>query len=151
MRIALYQPDIPQNTGTIMRLAACFGVALDIIEPCGFILSDAKLRRAGMDYADRVNLDRHASWSGFQEARTPGRLVLLTTKATQTLTEFTFRPDDLLLFGAESSGVPDSVHAVVDAEVRVPMHPRERSLNVAVCAGIALWEGLRQTGLLGEG
>jgi tRNA (cytidine/uridine-2'-O-)-methyltransferase len=148
MRLALYQPDIPQNTGTIMRLAACFGVALDIIEPCGFILSDTKLRRAGMDYASRVELKRHESWDRFQESRVPGRLVLLTTKATQPLTDFVFRADDLLLFGAESSGVPDSVHAVADAEIRVPMRQGERSLNVAVCAGIALWEGLRQTGTL---
>lgn len=151
MRLALYQPDIPQNTGTIMRLAACFGVALDIIEPCGFVLSDTKLRRAGMDYADRVDYVRHASWARFLEARAPGRLVLLTTKATQTLTRFAFRPDDLLLFGAESSGVPDAVHQTVDAEVRVPMRSGERSLNVAVCAGITLWEGLRQGGLLDEG
>jgi tRNA (cytidine/uridine-2'-O-)-methyltransferase len=151
MRIALYQPDIPQNTGTIMRLAACFGVPLDIIEPCGFVLSDAKLRRAGMDYAGRVDLVRHGSWARFHEARTTGRLVLLTTKAAQPLTEFAFQPDDVLLFGAESTGVPDEVHAAVDAEVRIPMRPGERSLNVAVCAGIALWEGLRQCGLSGEG
>jgi tRNA (cytidine/uridine-2'-O-)-methyltransferase len=151
MRLALYQPDIPQNTGTIMRLAACFGVALDIIEPCGFVLSDTKLRRAGMDYAGRVALTRYISWDRFRETREPGRLVLLTTKATQTLTEFVFEPDDLLLLGAESSGVPSDVHEAVDAEIRVPMRGGERSLNVAVCAGIALWEGLRQTGALDDG
>jgi tRNA (cytidine/uridine-2'-O-)-methyltransferase len=145
MRLALYQPDIPQNTGTIMRLAACFGVPLDIIEPCGFVLSDTKLRRAGMDYAGRVDMVRHASWEQFQEREQPGRLVLLTTKATTSLADFRFHADDTLMLGAESSGVPDSVHAVVDAAVRVPMRAGERSLNVAVCAGIALWEGLRQT------
>jgi tRNA (cytidine/uridine-2'-O-)-methyltransferase len=145
MRIALYQPDIPQNTGAIMRLAACFGVPLDIIEPCGFVLSDAKLRRAGMDYARRVDLVRHESWERFRADRTAGRVVLLTTKATVTLAEFAFRPDDLLLFGAESSGVPDAVRAAADAEIRVPMRAGERSLNVAICAGIVLWEGLRQT------
>ena len=145
MRVALYQPDIPQNTGTIMRLAACFGVSLDIIEPCGFVLSDTKLRRAGMDYAGRVDLVRHASWERFRQDRAPGRLVLLTTKAEQSLEDFAFHADDTLLFGAESSGVPKEVHAVVDAELRVPMRTGERSLNVAVCAGVALWEGLRQT------
>lgn len=150
MRLALYQPDIPQNTGTIMRLATCFGVPLDIIEPCGFVLSDAKLRRAGMDYAGRVDLVRHTSWERFQRRETPGRLVLLTTKADTTLADFDFRADDTLLFGAESSGVPETVHAVVDAAVRVPMRPGERSLNVAICAGIALWEGLRQTQGFGD-
>jgi tRNA (cytidine/uridine-2'-O-)-methyltransferase len=145
MRLALYQPDIPQNTGTIMRLAACFGVALDIIEPCGFILSDAKLRRAGMDYADRVLVERHASWDKFQEHREAGRLVLLTTKFEARLDEFQFTSDDILLFGAESSGVPDTVHATAQARVGVPMQPLERSLNVAVCAGIVLWEALKQT------
>jgi len=145
MRLALYQPDIPQNTGTIMRLAACFGIALDIIEPCGFALSDAKLRRAGMDYAGRVDLVRHASWERFQNTRAVGRLVLLTTKSDVSLPDFVFRSDDVLLFGAESSGVPDSVRAVVDAHTRISMRAGERSLNVAVCAGIALWEGLRQT------
>lgn len=145
MRIALYQPDIPQNTGTIMRLAACFGVPLDIIEPCGFVLSDSKLRRAGMDYADRVELARHASWERFQARNAPGRLVLLTTRAETSLADFAFGADDTLLLGAESSGVPEEVHAAVDAAIRVPMRAGERSLNVAVCAGIALWEGLRQT------
>jgi tRNA (cytidine/uridine-2'-O-)-methyltransferase len=145
MRLALYQPDIPQNTGTIMRLCACFGVPLDVIEPCGFVLSDTKLRRAGMDYADRVRINRYASWSKFQGTRAPGRVVLLTTKAEVPIQEFRFQIDDLLLFGSESSGVPDSVHSVVDARIRVPMRPGERSLNVAVSAGIVLWESLRQT------
>ena len=145
MRLALYQPDIPQNTGTIMRLAACFGIALDIIEPCGFVLSNAKLRRAGMDYADRVLVERHASWDKYQTHRDGGRLILLTTKFEVRLDEFKFISDDVLLFGAESSGVPETVHASVQARVGVPMQPLERSLNVAVCAGIVLWEALRQT------
>jgi len=146
MRLALYQPDIPQNTGTVMRLAACFGVALDVIEPCGFIFSDSKLRRAGMDYAGRVDLTRHASWDAFLADRPQGRLVLSTTKACESLSGFSFEPADILLFGAESSGVPDDVHARADARVKVPMRPGERSLNVAVCAGIVLWEAVRQTG-----
>ncbi len=151
MRIVLFQPDIPQNTGTIMRLAACFGVPLDIIEPCGFVLSDARLRRAGMDYAGRADLSRHDSWERFLEDRMSGRLVLLTTKASTTLDDFSFRNNDLLLFGAESSGVPDTVHDAADAELRIPMRAGERSLNVAICAGIAVWEALRQTGMLRDG
>ncbi|MDE0811829.1 MAG: tRNA (cytidine(34)-2'-O)-methyltransferase [Alphaproteobacteria bacterium] len=151
MRLALYQPDIPQNTGTIMRLAACFGVTLDIIEPCGFVFSDSKLRRAGMDYADRVLVERHASWEKFLEDRASGRLVLLTTKSTAPITDFTFQVDDLLLLGSESSGVPDSVYEAVDGRLRIPMRSGERSLNVAVCAGIALWEALKDTGSLPSG
>lgn len=149
MRLALYQPDIPQNTGTIFRLAACFGVALDVIEPCGFALGEARMRRAGMDYLDRVDWTRHASWDRFRAERAPGRLVLLTTKAATGLDRFAFRPDDILLLGRESAGVPDEVRAVADAELRIPMAPGLRSLNVAVSASIALWEALRQTRFAG--
>jgi tRNA (cytidine/uridine-2'-O-)-methyltransferase len=150
MRLALYQPDIPQNTGTIMRLAACFGVALDIIEPCGFIYSDTKLRRAGMDYAALATVERHVSWGAFQAERTPGRLLLVTTKAAAPIQEFDFRLDDTLLLGSESSGVPNLVRDAVDEAIRVPMRAGMRSLNVAVCAGIVLWEAARQVGLLAE-
>ncbi|MDA1310925.1 MAG: tRNA (cytidine(34)-2'-O)-methyltransferase [Proteobacteria bacterium] len=146
MRLALYQPDIPQNAGTIMRLAACFGIPLDVVEPCGFIFSDTKLRRAGMDYAERAVIDRHSSWEVFQASRAPGRLLLMTTKAAVSIADFEFQPDDILMLGAESSGVPEVVHQAVDARVRVPMRQGMRSLNVAVCAGIVLWEAMRQTG-----
>ncbi|WP_193183514.1 tRNA (cytidine(34)-2'-O)-methyltransferase [Nisaea sediminum] len=140
MRIALYQPDIPQNTGTILRLAACFGVGVDIIEPCGFALSDARMRRAGMDYVDHVDWKRHISWERFKDDRTSGRLVLLTTKAADPLQEFSFSESDTLLFGRESAGVPDEIHAAADARVLIPMRHGLRSLNIAVSASIALWE-----------
>ncbi len=146
MRIALYQPDIPQNTGTILRLAACFGVPVDIIEPCGFALSDARMRRAGMDYIDHVDWSRHNSWERFLEQRPSGRLVLLTTKADASLQDFIFNADDTLLFGQESAGVPDAVHNRADARVSIPMQRGLRSLNLAVSASIAAWEALRQTG-----
>ncbi len=147
MRLALYQPDIPQNTGAILRLAACMGVAADIIEPCGFIWSDRHLRRAGMDYLAHVRLTRHASWEAFVTARSgAGRLVLLTTRAPITHTEFSFRPDDTLLLGRESAGVPDGVHEAVDARIRVPLAAPARSLNVALAAAMVLGEALRQCG-----
>ncbi|MEQ8331952.1 tRNA (cytidine(34)-2'-O)-methyltransferase [Nisaea sp.] len=149
MRIALYQPDIPQNTGTILRLAACFGVSVDIIEPCGFALSDARMRRAGMDYIDHVDWIRHSSWERFLEQRTPGRLVLLTTKADQSLQKFVFEKGDTLLFGRESTGVPADVHDHADARIAIPMRKGLRSLNLAVCASIATWEALCQTGMTG--
>ena len=146
MRLALYQPDIPQNTGTIIRLAACLDVPLDVIEPCGFVFSDAKLRRAGLDYAERAVVARHRSWDAFRRLGPKGRLVLVTTKAAQSIAAFKFQSDDILLLGAESSGVPGAVHDAADAHVRVPMRDGMRSLNVALCAGIVLWEALRQTG-----
>lgn len=144
MRLALYQPDIPQNTGALLRLAACLGLEVDLIEPAGFILSDRRLRRAGMDYLDRVPLTRHASWEAYERAR-EGRLVLLTTKADRTFTEFAFEPGDTLLLGRESAGVPDAVHTRADARIRVPMVPGARSLNVALAASMVLSEALRQT------
>ena len=151
MRLALYQPDIPQNTGTIVRLAACLGVGVELIEPAGFLLGDRQFRRAGLDYLERAALRRFSSWETFLATRDPGRLVLLTTKAELAHLHFAFRADDTLLLGRESAGVPEDVHATADARVRVPMHPGARSLNVAIAAAIALGEALRQTrGWLGE-
>lgn len=147
MQIALFQPDIAGNVGTILRTAACFGVPAHIIEPCGFPYSDSALKRAGMDYAVRANASRHADWAAFQESpQTKGaRLVLLTTAGATALPDFAFAPDDMLLLGAESSGVPPYIHDAADARVMIPMCAGFRSLNVAVAAGIALAEALRQT------
>ena len=146
MRLALFQPDIPQNTGTIMRLTACFGIPLDIIEPCGFILSDAKLRRSGMDYLNLANIKRHVSWDAFIKERKQSRLVLITTRAEDSLNRFAFDDNDTLILGRESSGVPQAVHNAIPEKVRIPMDKKARSLNVSVAAGIILWEALRQTG-----
>ena len=148
MRLALYQPDIPQNAGSLMRLCACLGVALDIIEPCGFLLSDRNFRRAGMDYAARTDIHRHVSWARFLDGRAsgpPNRLVLLTTRAAQPYAGFVFRPDDTLLVGRESAGVPEEVHQAADARLLIPMIPGMRSLNVAQAAAMVLGEALRQT------
>jgi len=144
MRLALYEPDIPQNTGSLLRLAACLGLGVDLIEPAGFVLSDRKLRRAGMDYIDLVPLRRHESWTVFDRTH-KGRLVLLTTRADRSFLDFAFAPDDTLLLGRESAGVPNSVHARADACLRVPMVPGARSLNVALAAAMVLSEALRQT------
>jgi tRNA (cytidine/uridine-2'-O-)-methyltransferase len=149
MRLALFEPDIPQNAGTMMRMAACLGVAVDLIEPCGFFVDDRRLRRAGMDYLARAALHRHPSWQAYRATREnggQGRLVLLTTRAEVAYTGFRFRADDILMVGRESRGVPDPVHAAADARVRVPMVAGNRSLNVAVAAAIVLGEALRQTG-----
>jgi tRNA (cytidine/uridine-2'-O-)-methyltransferase len=146
MRIGLYQPDIPQNAATIIRLAACLGVAVDVIEPAGFLLGDRHFRRASLDYRALARLRRFSSWRAYQEDREPGRLLLLTTRGETTYTSFRFQPDDVLLLGRESSGVPDEVHAAADARLRVPMLPAARSLNVAVAAAMVLGEALRQTG-----
>jgi len=147
MHLALYQPDIPQNTGAILRLGACLDVAVDLIEPCGFVWSDRRLRRAGMDYLEGVTLSRHASWAAFQAARatTGSRLVLLTTQGDVRYDAFAFRPTDTLLVGRESAGVPQEVHAAADARVVIPLAPPARSLNVALAASIVLSEALRQT------
>lgn len=145
MRIALFQPDIAGNVGAILRLSACFGVTVDIIEPCGFPFSDRALRRAGMDYAAAVAIHRHADWDAFEQQR-EGRLVLLTTRGGTRLDQAKFRTGDVLLFGSESAGAPPYVHEIADLEVRIPLQPGFRSLNVAVTAGIALAEALRQTG-----
>jgi tRNA (cytidine/uridine-2'-O-)-methyltransferase len=149
MRLALYQPDIAGNVGTILRLTACLGVPCDIIEPCGFPFSDKALKRAGMDYATVANVQRHNDWDAFRAA-SPGRLVLMTSKGSQSLFEAEFRADDIVLMGSESAGVPDDIHAAADLRIRIPMATGFRSLNVAVAAGIALAEALRQTGQLPE-
>lgn len=145
LRLALYQPDIPQNAGSLMRLCACLGVAMDIIEPCGFLLTDRNFRRAGMDYRDGTDLTRHPSWEGFR-AQAPGRLLLLTTQAARPYAGFAFRPSDTLILGRESAGVPESVHQAADERLLIPMRPGMRSINVAQAAAMVLGEGLRQTG-----
>lgn len=146
MRIALYQPDIPQNTGTILRLGACMGVSISIIEPCGFPFSDRGLKRAGLDYLLKSDISRHESWDSFLADRPKGaRIVLLTTKGAVPYTRFHFEPDDILLLGRESAGVPDAVHNVADARIIVPMMAETRSLNVAIAAAMVLGEALRQT------
>lgn len=145
MRIALYQPDIAGNVGTVLRLAACLDVAVDLIEPMGFPFGDRALKRAAMDYADRVRVTRHADWATFRSAAS-GRIVLATTRGATRLNHFTFQADDILLFGSESAGVPESVHACADARVRIPMVPALRSLNVAISCAMILGEALRQTG-----
>ena len=148
MHIALFQPDIPQNTGTILRLCACLGVSAHIIEPAGFAISDRHFRRAGMDYLDHVALTRHDSWSKFEEWRNEMglRLVLFTTRAAGSYLDFRYQGDDILLFGRESAGVTDAVVAAADARVVIPIRPSLRSLNVAMSAAMALGEALRQTG-----
>tara|TARA_B100000925_G_scaffold189866_1_gene143576 strand:+ start:3100 stop:3549 length:450 start_codon:yes stop_codon:yes gene_type:complete len=148
MRLALFQPDIPQNTGAIIRLTACFGIPLDIIEPCGFILSDTKLRRSGMDYLNLAKIERHISWDAFIKERKQSRLVLITTRAEDSLKQFAFDDNDTLILGRESSGVPQEVHNAIPEKVRIPMDKKARSLNVSIAAGIILWEALRQTGTL---
>lgn len=144
MRLALFQPDIPGNVGTILRLAACFGIPVDIIEPCGFPFSDKRLRRAGMDYAPAAEIVGHGDWKSFAAQRA-GRLVLLTTRAAVRLPDARFQADDILLLGSEGAGVPDHVHDAADLRVRIPLQAGFRSLNVAVAAGIALAEAMRQT------
>jgi tRNA (cytidine/uridine-2'-O-)-methyltransferase len=147
MRIALYEPDIPQNTGTILRLAACLGVEAHIIEPAGFATSDRAFRRAGMDYLDQVTLQRHVSWAAFEAWRQAQRLrlVLFTTATELSYLDHAYRPDDVLLFGRESSGVPEAVHQAADARLRIPMRPGLRSINVAMAAAMVLGEAMRQT------
>lgn len=148
MRLALYQPDIAQNTGTMLRLAACLGVGVDVIAPTGFDMTDRALRRAGLDYLAHVEIARHASFADFEMARqrSGSRLVLLTTQAELPYTSFAFRVSDTLLVGRESAGVPETVHSAADARLRIPIRPGLRSLNVAVAAAMALGEALRQAG-----
>ncbi|TDQ30466.1 tRNA (cytidine(34)-2'-O)-methyltransferase [Phyllobacterium brassicacearum] len=149
LRIALYQPDIPGNTGTILRMAACFGIGVDVIEPAGFDLSDRALKRAGMDYLEKAVLTRHADWKQFQEwrLREKHRLLLFSTKAAVPYTQFAFRKGDILLLGRESAGTPDDVHRAADARLIIPMVPGARSLNLALSAAIAAGEALRQLSL----
>ena len=147
MRIALFQPDIPQNTGTILRLSACLAVGVDIIEPCGFVFDDKRMRRAGMDYLNDVDLVRHGSWNVFHETcrQSNRRVLLLTTKSEQSYMDFSFQATDVLLVGRESAGVPCDVHNAADARLTIPMAPAMRSINVAMSAALVLGEALRQT------
>ncbi|MCZ6605465.1 MAG: tRNA (cytidine(34)-2'-O)-methyltransferase [Alphaproteobacteria bacterium] len=149
MRLALYEPDIPQNAGAMMRLAACLGVAMDIIEPCGFVLSDRHLKRAGMDYLALLDLATHRSWTDYVEARRAdpgaGRLILLSTGGHVAYTKFAFDAGDTIIMGRESAGVPPNVHDTVDAVLVVPLVAAARSLNVVTAAAMVLGEALRQT------
>lgn len=146
MRLALYEPDIPQNLGAFIRLTACLGVALDVIEPCGFPVDDKRIRRAAMDYYDAASLIRHASWARFRQDRAPGRLILLTTAGETTFPQLQFQTGDTLLLGRESAGVPPDVHEAADLRLRIPLNKGLRSLNVALAATMVLTEALRQTG-----
>jgi tRNA (cytidine/uridine-2'-O-)-methyltransferase len=145
MRLALFQPAIPQNVGACIRLSACFGVELHIVEPAGFRFDDRAMKRAALDYGPLAHMIRHADWEAFQSTRGAGRLILFTTRGATSLTGFAFQPDDTLLFGSEASGAPAFVHAAADARVFIPIRPGARSLNLSVSAGIGLFEGLRQT------
>jgi tRNA (cytidine/uridine-2'-O-)-methyltransferase len=145
MKVAIFQPDIAQNAASLIRLGACLDVAVDIIEPCGFVFADKGFRRAGMDYLEKAAVTRHLSWSAFLEKRSFGRIVLLTTRASEPYTDFAFRPDDTLLLGRESAGVPDEVHATVDARLCIPLRTGLRSINVAQAGAMVLGEALRQT------
>jgi tRNA (cytidine/uridine-2'-O-)-methyltransferase len=144
IEIALYQPDIPPNAATILRMGACFGLTVRIIEPAGFIWTDSAFRRAGLDYLDRARVIRHPSWEGFREQTRGQRIILMTTRATLPYTEFTFIPRDIILMGRETSGVPREVHASADARLVIPIVPGNRSLNVAIACAIVTGEALRQ-------
>jgi tRNA (cytidine/uridine-2'-O-)-methyltransferase len=147
LRLALYEPDIPQNTGALLRLAACFGVAIDLIEPLGFLYDDRRLKRAALDYAALARVRRHPSWTAFVAGReADSRLVLMTTSGNVALDRFVFAPGDTILLGRESAGVPQQVHDAADARVVIPLRGGARSLNVALAGAIALYEALRQTG-----
>ncbi len=149
MRLALYQPDIPQNTGALLRLGACLDIPVEIIEPCGFPLDDKKLRRSAMDYGARCEVIRHTSWAAFlkaQEIKPSSRLILLTTAASESFADFSYTDADILILGRESAGVPTEVHDAVDSRLCIPMAPEARSLNVVTAAAIVLGEALRQGG-----
>ncbi|MBR5154814.1 MAG: tRNA (cytidine(34)-2'-O)-methyltransferase [Alphaproteobacteria bacterium] len=152
MRLALFQPDIPQNTGTLLRLGACLDLPLDIIEPCGFIFNEKSLKRAGMDYLNLVSYRRHNSWQDFLKYRDEnpqeyGRIILLTTKSSIPYTDFKFEKNDIILMGRESAGVPESVHNIADARLVIPMNANARSINVAVSAVMVIGEALKQNDL----
>ena len=151
MRIALFEPEIAGNVGSVLRLGACLGAAVDLIEPLGFGWDDKRVRRAAMDYIDHVEVTRHASFAAFQASIGPQRLVLFSTKAAQSAYEFAFQPGDVLLFGKESGGVPAAVAQACDARVRIPMRSGVRSINLAISAALALGEAQRQTGTLPPG
>ncbi|MET4805459.1 tRNA (cytidine/uridine-2'-O-)-methyltransferase [Limibacillus sp. MBR-115] len=144
IELTLYQPDIPQNTGTLLRLAACLGVPMNIIEPCGFLLTDRSLKRAGMDYLDLASVQRHLDWETYNNSRN-GRLILLTTTGNTAYCDFRFHPDDHVMLGRESAGVPQEVHAAADARLVIPMQAGRRSINVAIAGAMVLGEALRQT------
>jgi len=145
MRLALYQPEIAQNTGTLMRLGTCLGFPIHIIEPMGFIMNDRKMKRSGMDYMEKVEMTRHDSWSAFQNAVAGNRIILLSPKAESSYIEFQFQADDILLLGRESDGVPDHVRQACTHSVYIPMVPGCRSINVAIAGAIVVGEALRQT------
>ena len=150
MRIALYQPDIPQNTGNIFRLGACLGISVDIIEPTGFVFDDKKFKRSSMDYIDYLEYKRHDDWDNFYEwiQESKFRLILMTTKSRESLYNFEFRPSDILLFGRESAGVPENIHKIVDHRLTIPMKDGVRSINLSSSVALVLGEGLRQTNQL---
>jgi tRNA (cytidine/uridine-2'-O-)-methyltransferase len=148
LRLALFEPDIPQNTGALLRLAACLGVEIDLIEPCGFLLDDRRFRRAGLDYIANLAIRRHTSWQAFLTDRDPhSRLILMTTSGSIALHRFSFAADDTILLGRESAGVPEIVHSAASERVLIPLRPPARSLNVTTAGAIALAEALRQTAL----
>ena len=146
MRLALFQPDIPQNTGTLLRMAMCLAISVDIIKPCGFIFSDRRLKRAGMNYLNDVNITHHDSWEVFRKFvdKENKRLILLSTKAKTIHTDFSYQKNDIIMVGRESAGVPDDVFNAVDQRVRISMAQNARSLNVAIAAAIVIGESLRQ-------
>ena len=148
MRIALFEPEIAGNVGAVLRLGACLGVAVDLIEPMGFAWDDRRVRRTAMDYIDHVDVVRHASFAAFRASVGESRLILFTTKASQSAYDFSYRPDDVLLFGKESAGVPPEVADASNARLRIPMRAQVRSMNLATAASLALGEALRQTGSL---
>ena len=150
MRIALYEPEIAGNVGAVLRLGACLGVPVDLIEPLGFAWDDARVRRTAMDYIDHVQVTRHVDWNEFHASIGTARLVLLTTKSSVSAYAFAFRPDDILLFGKESAGAPAHVHAACAGRIRLPMRAEVRSMNLAMSAGLAVAEALRQTSALPE-
>jgi tRNA (cytidine/uridine-2'-O-)-methyltransferase len=144
--LALFQPDIPQNVGAMMRLTACLGVRLEIIEPCGFPWDDRKIKQSALDYSDAGQITRHASWDSFKLAHGARRIILMSTKTDHAYTDFTFRPDDILLAGRESAGVPENIHQSVNARITIPLKPGLRSLNISIASAMVLGEALRQTG-----
>ena len=144
INLALFQPDIPQNVGAAIRLAACLGMTLDIIEPCGFPWNDRKIKQSAMDYWDLLDIHKHESWDSFHETYKDRRILLMTTKAAQSYTDFTFQPGDILLAGRESAGVPDEVHETANARLLIPMHGAARSLNVINACAMITGEALRQ-------
>ena len=145
MKIALYQPDIPQNLGAMMRLCACMGVGLEIIEPCGFLWNERKIRQSALDYYNKINLVKHADWNNFQSHNQNNRIILMSTKASTPYLDFEFQENDILLAGQESAGVPDSVHEAVDARIFIPMKHGLRSLNIVNATSMIIGEAIRQT------